>query len=123
MARRLVTAARKRAIAARLALVVLALQGAVLLALAMTPGDPPGGARLTLWQLLWASARKPTFYPLVGLLVAGPVLTVVAWRLRGPHRSWLVLGWGAFLAIAVPVYGFRLAVMLRVLWWQYGSGA
>lgn len=121
MARRILSLKRQRAIAERASLVVLALQGAVLLALAVTPGDPPGGQTLTLWQLLWAASRKPTFYPLVGLLLAGPVLTLVAWRITGRHRAWLVAGWLVFLAVAVPFFGQRLVVMLRVLWWQYGS--
>lgn len=115
----------KRAAAQRMALAVTALQLALLVALWATPGEPPrgsgGAGGVTLWQLLWASARKPTFYPLVALLLAGPALSVVAWRIAGRHRLWLVTSWVAFAAIALPTFGDRLSVMLRVLWWQYGT--
>lgn len=99
--------------------VLLALQLAVLVAFWVTPGEPPG--RSALGQLLWAAARRPTFYPLAALLVAGPVLTAVAWRVRGRHRGWALAGWAVFLAVALPVFGHRLWVMLRVLWWRYGE--
>lgn len=118
MAKRLISLKRQRAIAARMTLGVVALQAAVLLAFAVTPGEPPAGG--TLWQLLWAASRRPTFYPLVALLLAGPPLTVLAWRIAGPHRRWLVAGWVVFLAVAVPLFGHRIWVMLRVLWWRYG---
>lgn len=117
--KRWITLSRQRRIAQRLALVVLALQGALLVALAVTPGDPPASG--TLWQLLWAASRRPTFYPLVALLLAGPPLTWAAWRVRGVHRRWLAVGWGVFGIIAMTYFAGRLAVMLRVLWWRYGA--
>jgi hypothetical protein len=110
---------RQRMIAARLALAVLLLQGAVLLTWYVTPGEPPRGQTLTMWQLLWASSRKATFYPLVALLVAGPVLTVLACRVDGRHRLWLVCGWVGFALVATHAFSHRLEVMLRVLWWQF----
>ena len=98
------------------ALVIIALQAVLLLALAATPADPP--PRITLFELLWASARKPTFYPLVALMLAGPPLTVIAMRKTGRHRWWLALSWMGFTAILIACFGQRVAVMLRVLWWQ-----
>lgn len=102
--------------AEHLALVVIALQAVLLLAFAATPTDPP--PRITLFELLWASARKPTFYPLVALILAGPPLTILALRKAGRHRWWLAISWVGFAALLIACFGQRVAVMLRVLWWQ-----
>ena len=98
-----------------LAWVVVALQVAVLLALALTPGEPP--PRVELFELLWAAARRPTFYPLVALLTAGPILTALALREPGRQRAWLATAWCAFTLIALVAFGPRLVVMIDVLWW------
>lgn len=119
MAKRFISLKRQRALAARMTLATLAMQGALLVTLAVTPGDPPGGA--TLWKLLWASSRKPTFVPLVILLLAGPPLTWLAWRIGGPHRRWLVAGWLTFAVIVALFYIPRLDAMLRILWWRYAG--
>lgn len=101
-----------------LAMVVLALQVALLLTVALLPALPP---RLTLFELLWAASHKPSFYPLLAMLVAGPVLTGLAWRERGEHRKLLLVSWPIFVALLVGVYGQTLALMLRILWWQVGG--
>lgn len=119
MARRWLNSSRQRWLAQRLTLIVLAMQGALLVALAVTPGDPP--TRGTLWQLLWAASRRPTFYPLVILLMAGPPLSWLAWQVRGVHRRWLAIGWGTFTALLLVFFSHRVDVMLRVLWWQFGG--
>ena len=99
-----------------MSLVVMALQGAVLLTLVLTPTELP--PRITLFELLWAAAREPEFYPLVALIGAGPVLTVMACQVRGGHRPWLAVTWGAFLVALLVGFGDRVALMLRILWWQ-----
>ncbi len=95
---------------------VLALQAALLLTLAVTPSDPPSGPHLL--RLLWASMHRPTFYPLVALLVGGPALTWIAWRTPGRHRTVLIWAWVVFLAVLISAFGDRTVVMLRVLWWH-----
>jgi hypothetical protein len=107
---------RRRQLAGVMTWAVAALQGAVLLTFAVDPSDPPQAQGL--FQLLWAAAHRPSFYPLVGLLVAGPVLTGLAWCVRGPHRPWLIASWAAFLPLAILWHAHRLNVMLRILWQQ-----
>ncbi len=100
----------------RLTWLVVALQAALLLTLAATPADPPTGPHPL--QLLWAWMHKPTFYPLVALLGAGPPLSWLAWRTPGQHRAALLCVWAGFLLILLTTFGHRTAVMLRILWWQ-----
>lgn len=107
---------RRRAISGQLTWIVIGLQAALLLTLAATPADPPRGPHL--FKLIWAWMHKPTFYPLVALLCAGPPLTWLAWQTSGRHRAALVLAWAVFLIILFSVFGHRTTVMLRILWWQ-----
>jgi hypothetical protein len=100
----------------RLAWGVAGLQAALLLTLTVTPTDPPGGPRLL--ELIWAWMHKPTFYPLVALLIGGPALTWTAWRTPGRHRAALAWAWLIFLVILLTAFGGRTAAMLRVLWWH-----
>lgn len=98
---------------------VVALQAALLLTLAVTPGDPPRASHLL--QLIWAWMHKPTFYPLVALLCAGPPLSWLAWQTPGRHRAAIALAWALFLIVLATQFGERTAVMLRILWWQAHS--
>jgi hypothetical protein len=107
---------RPLSLADRLTTLVIMLQLAVLLTFLVTPTSLP--PRMTLFELLWAWSRRPTFYPLVALLMAGPVLTVLAWTQRGLHRPILAASWVIFTYFAITVYGDRLALMLRLLWRQ-----
>ena len=95
---------------------VIALQGALLLTLAVTPSDPPNGPHFM--QLIWAWMHKPTFYPLIALLTAGPILTYLAWRTPGKHRAALVVAWAALIATLFTTFGERTTVMLHILWLQ-----
>ena len=95
---------------------VIFLQAALLLTLAATPSDPPHGPHFL--QLIWAWMHKPTFYPLTALLIAGPILSSLAWRTPGKHRTLLVLAWAVCLAVLLSAFGERTLVMLRILWWQ-----
>lgn len=62
--------------------------------------------------------HKPTFYPLVALLLGGPPLTWLAWQTPGRHRAALLCAWAVFLTILLGAFGERTSVMLRILWWQ-----
>lgn len=86
----------------------------MLLTLAVTDTwHPP---RIGLLELLWAWMHRPTFYPLVALLVGGPVLTIIAWRMRGRHHLPLLLSWLIFGVAAWYFFERRIDLMLRVLW-------
>lgn len=76
---------------------------------------PPGG---DVRMLLWAWSRRPTFVPLVAALIAGPVLTLVAWRRRGRHRRAIVAVWAVALLWLAARHGERIAVMLEVIGWR-----
>lgn len=104
-----------RKVATRLFWAVVALQGAVLVAMAVTSDWPRSG--LTLFELLWAAAHKPLFYVLVALLVGGPALTLTAWRLSRESRGWLVAAWVGFVAVMATQFQEETSLMLRVLWW------
>jgi hypothetical protein len=105
--------------AQRATLAVLALQGAMLLTWWVTPAwDPP---RLRLLQLLWAAAHRPSFYPLAALVVAGPLLTLLAWQRKGSHRHYLLAGWAVFLLVTFGFFARRALNMLDVLWWSIRS--
>jgi hypothetical protein len=99
---------------------VLLLQGAVVLTFAVTPAwwQPPPGDWLAL---LWAWMRKPQFYPLVALLVAGPALSIAAALVPGWHRLVLTVAWAGFAAVMCVVWGDRVETMLWVLWWRVGG--
>lgn len=97
-------------------MVVMALQAALLVTLWVTPSTLP--PRLTLLELLWALPRRPTFYPLLAVLTAGPTLTLIACQLRGRHRIWLLIAWPMFVTVLVTLFGERVALMLRIVWWQ-----
>lgn len=112
--------ARRRRIAEHAALVVIALQVSLLLALLLVPGDPPT-VRLRWLDLLWAAGREPMFYPFVAVWTAGPALTFIALRRPGPHRLWLLTAWAAFVLVLILAFGRRVAVMMDVLWWQVGG--
>jgi len=95
--------------------VVALLQGAVLLTFAVTPTrwlPKPGD----VWSLIWAYFHQPQFYPLLALMVGGPVLTAVAWSVRGRHRAILVITWVVFTAALFYLWRERVVTMLYVVW-------
>lgn len=101
-----------------LTLTVLALQAALLVVFWLDPSDPPRCS--SLWQALWALGHKPSFYPLVALLVVGPAATWLAMSRRGAHRQRLLIAWAVFLPLVTIMHGHRVYVMLSVLW-KYGA--
>lgn len=120
MAKRITFHARKlrpsRPVAAWLSWALTGGLGLLVLSFELTrTWTPPTG---DLRMLLWAWSRRPTLVPLVVAMIAGPVLTLVAWRRRGPHRRAIVAVWvGALLWLGLR-HGERIAVMLEVLWWR-----
>lgn len=109
--------ALSRSAAMKLAWMVAAMQGAVLLTFTLLPAKAP--PRLPMMELIWAASRKPDFYPLVLLLTAGPILTVLAWQVRGIHRTLLFIFWTAFITAIFTFHLERVRIMLRVLAWEY----
>jgi hypothetical protein len=97
---------------------VVALQAALLVMFWLDPSDPPRSG--SLWQALWALGHKPSFYPLVGLLVVGPAATWLAMSRPGVHRQRLLVAWAVFLPLVTVMHGHRIYVMLSVLW-QHGG--
>lgn len=76
---------------------------------------PPGG---DFRMLLWAWFRRPTFVPLVVAMIAGPLLTLLAWRRKGTHRRALVVIWAAAILWLGLRHGERIAIMLEVIGWR-----
>lgn len=108
----------KRWFAAKCTAGVALLQAAMLLTWWVAPTwDPPRGQ---LFELVWAWMHQPTFYPFVALIIGGPVLTVLAVRIKGPHRPWLIIAWIAFCLATWHFFPNRLMVMVNVLRWKYG---
>lgn len=93
---------------------VVALQVTLVTMFVMDRGEPPAAG--TLWQGLWALARRPEFDVLLLLIGAGLPMSYLAYCARGPHRKWLIGAWVIFAAIVAIFFGQRLAVMMQVLW-------
>ena len=93
---------------------VIALQASLLVVLALDPSSPPAAS--SLLQALWALGHKPSFYPLVGVVIVGPWATWLALSARGRHRGVLLGAWLVFMPLALVLHGERIAVMLKVLW-------
>ena len=111
---------RRRRLALWMTLGVVLLLWSLLVTLAVMPGRlPPRGP---LFELLWAAGRQPMFYPLVGVLLLGPPLTWLAWRVPGRHRLGLVLAWSVFALVVSLLFQEHVELMLRVLWWRVRQG-
>jgi len=107
---------RRRLLAQRLTAAVAALHGALMLTIALD--EDPLPIRLGLFELLWAAGHKPMFYPLIAVLTAGPVLTILAWQVPGRHRHYLLGIWGGAILVLGTVYHERMSLMLEILHWQ-----
>lgn len=90
--------------------------GLLVLSFELTRTWTPRGGDFRM--LLWAWFRRPTFVPLVVAMIAGPVLTWLAWRRKGTHRRALVVIWAAALLWLGLRHGQRIAVMFEVIWWR-----
>jgi hypothetical protein len=107
---------RQRQLAQRLTCTVAALHAALVLTLALD--DDPLPLRVGVFELLWAAAHEAMFYPLVAVLVAGPVLSWLAWRVPGRHRYYLLGSWAALVVVLAVGFPERIALMLEVLHWR-----
>ena len=108
---------RQRQLAQRMTALVAALHGALLLTLALDEDPLPW--EVGLFELLWAAAHRPMFYPLVAVLIAGPVLTALAWRVPGRHRHYLLGIWGVSVLLLGTVFAERIRLMLEILHWRF----
>lgn len=108
---------RQRLLAHRLTILVATLHGILLTTLAFAPDDLP--IRIHVFELLWAAPRRPLFYPLIALLFIGPVLTLIAWQVRGHHRFYLLGAWAGSLLLLMTTFAERLGLMLEILWWRF----
>lgn len=98
---------------------VVGLQLIYIGALLADPASQPWDVEFA--ELLWAWMHKPSFYPFLAVFLVGPLLSVLAWRIRGPHRFWLAVGWLAFLAVIYFYYLNRVLLKAEILWGQYGG--
>jgi len=96
-------------------LAVVLLQGTVAWTLRLI--DPPP-AYLNLARDLWAREHEPAFWPVVALLLAGPILTAFAlWRGRWPTRLATLALWPGWLWLLHRLDELTtLRTMLAVLW-------
>lgn len=108
-----------KTIARRVTWGVIILQSALLLTMAVTPTWIP--PRVKMFELIWAAMREPIFYPLIAVFTFGPGMTLTAWIVPGRHRAVLAIAWSVFLVAVMSLYGDRVGVMMRVLWWEYGE--
>jgi hypothetical protein len=115
--RRRLSPKQRRRLVNRLTLIVAGLHAALLLTLAVAPKSLPPD--IHLWQLLWAAERRAMFYPLIGVVLIAPALSVLAWRVRGRHRYYLLSTWGASLVLIGALFADRVALMLRIIWWRF----
>jgi len=93
---------------------VVALQVAMVVTFMVDRSDPPRVG--SLWQALWALSHKPSFYPLVGVVLIGPPATYLAWTRRGAQRWAVAIAWAVFIPAAYVFFSHRIAVMLRLLY-------
>jgi hypothetical protein len=109
--------ARRWRLGPRLVWCVALLQAGMLLTLFVTR---PAWywTRSHLLGLLWAWAHQPAFYPLMALLLGGPLLSVMAWRIRGSHRAWLLVAWAVFIPLVLVYYPDQIRMMLDSLQWS-----
>ncbi|MEL7088666.1 MAG: hypothetical protein AAGL98_09545 [Planctomycetota bacterium] len=108
--------ARKPRLSWTLAAAVIALQAILLLTLAVTTAwQPP---KLPAIEYLWVCAANLSFYPMLLLIVGGPLLTWLACRMDGKKRSVMSLSWTAFGFTLVLAFGSEAQSMLNTLWQQ-----
>ncbi|MEM6854352.1 MAG: hypothetical protein AAF593_08085 [Planctomycetota bacterium] len=93
---------------------VLALQAGVLATLALaTAWHPP---KVRALEAAWAWSQQASFYPLLLLLTAGPLLTWLACRLDRKKLPPLALAWAAFALTLVFAFGPEAQAILQTLW-------
>ncbi len=101
----------RRRLGHALAWASVAILGAVLLALWLTPVKPPPRDPLSL--LLWARPQRPLFLGIRVVLPVAAVAAVAASFLLGRRRTWLLLAWIVALVGGFVLFGDRFAGMAR----------
>lgn len=99
-----------------LAAAVIALQAVMLLTLAVTTSWQPPKVRVI--EALWAWAQSTSFYPMLLLLIGGPLFTWLAFRMDRKKLGVLSLSWAAFGVTLVLAFGAEAQSMLQTLWDQ-----
>ncbi|MEM8737549.1 MAG: hypothetical protein AAGG38_03590 [Planctomycetota bacterium] len=107
---------RKPRLSWSLAAAVIALQLGMLGTLALTTQWQPPKVRVL--EALWVWAQNVSFYPLLLLLVGGPVLTWLACRTDRKKLGVLSVSWATFGLTLVLVFGAEAQSLLRTLWDQ-----
>lgn len=108
--------ARKPRLSWTFAVAVIALQAVLLLTLAVTTAwQPPA---IPAIEYLWVWAANVSYYPMLLLIVGGPLLTWLACRLDIKKRNVMSLAWTAFGFTLVLVFGAEAQSMLHTLWQQ-----
>lgn len=108
--------ARKPRLSWTLAAAVISLQAIMLLTLAVTSSwQPP---RIPVIEYLWVWASHTSFYPMLMLLIGGPLLTWLACRMDAKKWGVMSLSWAAFGLTLVLAFGAEAQSMLNTLWQQ-----
>lgn len=78
----------------------------------------PGGAPLKggLLEAMWLQRRPGLVMAFLALLAAGPVLSLVLWRLAGWRRWIMIAMWIAFAVLLDAVAAEKVGSISRVLW-------
>ncbi|MBB6430814.1 hypothetical protein [Algisphaera agarilytica] len=99
-----------------LATAVIALQAGMLTTLAVTTQWQPPKVRMI--EALWAWAQNASFYPLLLLLIGGPLFTWMACSLDRKKFGVMTTSWAVFGLTLVIVFGAEAQVMFKTLWQQ-----
>jgi hypothetical protein len=107
---------RRPRIAVSLVLTVVALQVALLATLGFTTRwQPP---RVRVFEAIWAWVANVSFYPMLLLLIGGPVITWLAFKLDRRKVGLLFIAWAAFGVTLIMAFGTEAQAMLLTLWQQ-----
>lgn len=107
---------RKPRLSWTLAAAVISLQAGMLATLAVTTQWQPPKVRVI--EAIWAWTQGVSFYPLLLLLIGGPLLTWLALSLDRKKLGVLSASWAVFGLTLVLAFGAEAQVMLKTLWQQ-----
>lgn len=107
---------RKPRLSWTLATAVIALQGGMLATLAVTTQWQPPKVRVI--EAIWAWTQNVSFYPLLLLLIGGPLFTWLALSLDRKKLGVLSASWAVFGLTLILAFGAEAQIMLKTLWQQ-----
>jgi len=93
---------------------IMAVLALFLLMLVVRPTTGP--SRFPLTRALWALRHERTIYLLFTVVGIAAVLSLIAGRIRGGHRVWLLLIWVGFIALCATAFREVVVGMLQVAW-------